>query len=291
MPSEISHRIDLHRNLKEFYNTDAGYFAEAHEVNSELTPERARLFSWIQPGTRVLDVGCGPGDNGRHLASRTNYVGCDLSSLALRMAHATLPSSHFALGESQSLPFASDSFDVVLSTYALEHLVFARQSLEEMWRVCRNGGLLLLISPAYDDPRQLPPSTSHWTAFQRGLLVARQTWRQLRRHFNPAHFDFTYISQPRVLNTAYQSDFDAVHLVSAREVSNFLRAKGGNVLFERKRVPRPVVEGGIRTRIFEHLRNFLLYFHLGEYLGLNLQIAVVKGKNVIPRQLHSSPSS
>ena len=43
-------------------------------------------------------------------------------------------------GESHRLPFATDAFDAVISTYALEHFVFPRESLEEMWRVCRPGG-------------------------------------------------------------------------------------------------------------------------------------------------------
>src|SRR5579864_4755357 len=175
MPTEADKQQQLHRDLKEFYNERADYFAEAHEVNCQLTPERSHLLSWIASGSRVLDVGCGPGDNGRRLSSRTRYVGCDLSNVALNMAREALPECQFTLCESQTLPFATGSFDVVLSTYSLEHFVFARQSLEEMWRVCRPDGLVILISPAYDDPRHLPPSTSHWTPLQRVRLRLTQT--------------------------------------------------------------------------------------------------------------------
>ena len=139
-------------------------------MNRELTPERAELFRFIPDGARVLDVGCGACDNAHAIAPRAKYFGCDVSHLALRRGAAAFPnlSLQFAQGESQRLPFRDGSFDVALSTYALEHFVFPRESLDEMWRVCGAGGRVILISPAYDDPRLLPPSTSHWSAWQIG---------------------------------------------------------------------------------------------------------------------------
>jgi SAM-dependent methyltransferase len=268
----------LHQSLRDFYNRDGDYFSEAREANAELTPERAHLLSWVKPEMFVLDVGCGPGDNGRHLQTRVRYMGCDLSSIALRMAREILPQCQFTMCESQELPFASASFDAVLSTYSLEHFVFPEESLDEMWRVCRPGGLVLLISPAYDDPRLLPPSVSHWTKQQRIRIILQQAWRQLKRHLIPSHYDFACVTQPRVLGEAYQSDFDAVHLVSAREISNFFRAKEGAILFERRRLPRQVTTGSLPMRLREHARNLLLRLHIGEYAGLNLQIIVQKGK-------------
>src|SRR5579864_720709 len=131
MAVQSDKQLQLHASLKKFYNTGAEYFSEAREVNCVVTPERAKLLSWVKSGDRVLDVGCGPGDNGRHLAGGVRYFGCDLSVLGLRLAQELLPEARFTLGESQRLPFAGDSFDVVLSTYALEHFVFARESLEE----------------------------------------------------------------------------------------------------------------------------------------------------------------
>ena len=233
MPQQSEKEV-LHQTLRDFYNRETEYFNEAKHANAELTPERAHLLSYIRPGALVLDVGCGPGDNGQHLGNRARYIGSDLSNIALQMAQEILPQSQFARCESQELPFASGSFDAVLSTYSLEHFVFPKESLDEMWRACRPGGLILLISPAYDDPRLLPPSVSHWTMPQRAWIVLRQAWRQFKRHVTPSHFDFACVTRPRVLGEAYQSDFDAVHLVSAREISNFFRAKGGTIIFERK---------------------------------------------------------
>jgi SAM-dependent methyltransferase len=276
MPDQKSEADKLHQTLKTFYNANEDYFLNAGEVNADLTPERRYLFACIKENDRVLDVGCGPCDNQRHL-KRSWYVGCDISQVALRLArNANLePLGGLVQGESQRLPFRDNSFDAVLSTYALEHFVFPRETMDEMWRVARPGGKVILISPAYDHPLHLPSSTSHWSRMDRGRLIALQAWRQLLRHFNSDRYYFARVQRPRVLADGYQSDFDAVHLVSAREVANFWRRKGGNICFERKRVARSPSENA-PSSLREKVRNFALRFHIGEYAGLNLQIVVEK---------------
>jgi ubiquinone/menaquinone biosynthesis C-methylase UbiE len=280
MPKPTPPPDEIHAQLRSFYNRDVAYYQEARATNRELSPERAHIFEWITPGDRVLDVGCGSGENGLHLGARACYFGADLSRVGLGLAASGLPpqARRLVQAESQRLPFATGSFEAVLSTYALEHFVFPRESLEEMWRVCRPGGRILLISPAYDRPGLLPPSTSHWTRAERGRLVVRQGTRQLMRHLRPNRFYFARVSRPRILSEAYRSDFDAVHLVSAREIANFFRAKGATFVFEHKRAPLPAgapARPG-RSRLREWLRNTLLRLGWGEYAGLNLQLVVAK---------------
>jgi SAM-dependent methyltransferase len=261
----------LHASLREFYNRDFGYFEEAGEANAMLTPERRELFAHISDGSLVLDVGSGGCENALFLGGRVRYVGCDVSSLALERAR-TLGRPLFGgvRCESQALPFRDGSFDVALSTYALEHFVFPEESLREMWRVCRTGGRVILISPAYDDPRELPPSVGHWPVSRRIGLAMEQAIRQTVRHVSPRQFYFSRVRDPRVLRGEYRPDFDAVHLVSAREIANFFTMLGGKILFERKRLPRN------GTGFHDALRNCFLRLGIGEYAGLNLQIVIEK---------------
>jgi len=261
----------LHAALREFYNCDEAYFTGAGEANAALTPERRELFGFIPEGALLLDVGCGSCENAAFLNGRVRYVGCDVSSLALaRAVQLKRPMFGTVQSESQRLPFRAASFDVVLSTYALEHFVFPEESLREMWRVCRVGGRIILVSPAYDDPLALPPSVGHWPRARRVGLIAEQAIRQVSRHLQPGRFYFAQVPQPRVLAGEYQPDFDAVHLVSAREVANFFKMMGGKILFERKRRPR--AGGGWRGAV----RNALVRSGIGEYAGLNLQIVIEK---------------
>ena len=52
-------------------------------------------------------------------------------------------------GDAQSLPFASESFDIVVSCETIEHIPDVRGALREMWRVARPGAQLFLTTPNY----------------------------------------------------------------------------------------------------------------------------------------------
>jgi ubiquinone/menaquinone biosynthesis C-methylase UbiE len=106
-------------------------------------------------GKRILEIACGRGGFANLLASRGGIVsGADFSGTALRIAadkHACDRNGHLDLtqADAENLPYAEASFDVVVSCETIEHLANPLNSLREMARVCRNGGLLYLTTPNY----------------------------------------------------------------------------------------------------------------------------------------------
>jgi len=113
----------------------------------ELLPEI--LSDYLKPGDLVLEAGCGSCRWVHHL-NRRGYraVGVDHSSLILRIMSRRDPSMHLAAGNVLALPFRSESFDAVLSSYVFEH--FQRgplPALRESYRVLKPGGLLFFIVP------------------------------------------------------------------------------------------------------------------------------------------------
>ena len=100
---------------------------------------------------RVLDVGCGIGQALFPLAVSKGAlgIGVDASRLALRMGrefyatHVPKARVSFIRGKAESLPFASESFDVVNCGLALPYTDNAR-TLGEVARVLRPGGVFLL---------------------------------------------------------------------------------------------------------------------------------------------------
>ena len=107
-------------------------------------------------GLRVLEVACGRAGFVRELARAGAYTtGCDFSMTALRVGQSKLrldsSSSNAALiqGDAQSLPFASESFDLIVSCETIEHVPDARSAMREMWRVARGGARLFLSTPNY----------------------------------------------------------------------------------------------------------------------------------------------
>ena len=107
----------------------------------------------VQPGQRVLDVGCGTGYFARLLTQAVGpeglVVGIDPSREMI--AYATRKAGRarnrqFQVGTAESLDFPADHFDVVVSSLVMHHLPedLRVPALREMRRVLRPGGKLLV---------------------------------------------------------------------------------------------------------------------------------------------------
>ena len=118
----------------------------------QLVREKIGLVS----GLRVLEVACGRGGFVTELAGAAARVtGCDFSFSALCVARRKIAGassdSPVALvhGDVQQLPFADDSFDLIVSCETIEHVPDVRMAILEMHRVTRPGGKLFLTTPNY----------------------------------------------------------------------------------------------------------------------------------------------
>ena len=131
----------------------------------------------IQPGERVLEIGCGTGEALSALAARAGpsgqAIGFDLSSGMLGMAQSKLgrlPLSNITLiqGDSALLPFAKETFNAVFMGFTLE--LFDNSEvpvvLEECSRVLRPGGRLGVVSLLEKD--------------RPGVVEALYAWAHLR---------------------------------------------------------------------------------------------------------------
>ena len=98
----------------------------------------------------ILSVGCGPGVFLRELAAlhpKAEFVGVDLSAERIHQAESRLrgvPNARVQVGDVNALPFESGSFDLVFCRFLMEYLPDKRHALQEMVRVCRGGGKVLL---------------------------------------------------------------------------------------------------------------------------------------------------
>jgi SAM-dependent methyltransferase len=99
---------------------------------------------------RLLSVGCGPGVFLRELAENHPHieiVGVDMSPSRVRGAEERLkglPNARACVGSANSLPFKSDTFDLVFSRFLMEYLPDKPGAVREMARVCSPGGKLML---------------------------------------------------------------------------------------------------------------------------------------------------
>jgi SAM-dependent methyltransferase len=114
---------------------------------------RLILRFWPSPTGRFLEAGCGFASNGFNLALRgADVSGVDLSSEAVRRAKEVFAerglACDFRLGDVRDLPFPEASFDFVYAGGVVEHFLETGRAVDEMTRVLRPGGRLLLTVPA-----------------------------------------------------------------------------------------------------------------------------------------------
>ena len=100
------------------------------------------------PGERILDAGCGTGIfTGDILERRTRVAGLDLSLPMLRKAedkgYACLD---LLQGDMRRLPFPEGAFEKTVSITALEFIAEAKPAVDELFRVTREGGTIVVAT-------------------------------------------------------------------------------------------------------------------------------------------------
>lgn len=98
----------------------------------------------LSAGDRLLDLGCGVGLLGRHVAPYVSeLVGLDFAVSLLARAHELAPTAHLSAGDLLRLPFRDGAFSKVLASSVLQYLDSldaVSVSLAEMRRVTAQGG-------------------------------------------------------------------------------------------------------------------------------------------------------
>lgn len=135
-------------------------------------------------GKRVLDVGCGKGRFARILQDRypqAEIWGLDISAEMLRYAPEGI---HTRQGSMTDLPFADESFDAVYATESLEHAIEIEAAVDEMCRVTRPGGRLVIIDKNIEQAGRLatPPWEKWLDRREMERLLARRC-RQVSSEF------------------------------------------------------------------------------------------------------------
>lgn len=127
-----------------------------------------------RPGDLVLDLAAGTGTSTvPFVAEGARAVPCDFSVGMLWVGKRARPRLPFVAGDATRLPFADASFDAVTISFGLRNVVDYELGLQEMRRVTRPGGRLVVCE--FSHPTYAPFRTIYTEYLMRALpVVARR---------------------------------------------------------------------------------------------------------------------
>jgi phosphatidylethanolamine/phosphatidyl-N-methylethanolamine N-methyltransferase len=137
--------------IERVYTTYAGFYDQVFGKVFQEGRESAVRNLNVQPGEYVLEVGVGTGIALPMYPSHCRIVGIDLSEGMLAKAKErtkVLRLSHVQLHrmDAGAMEFEDDSFDTVVAAYVVTAVPDHRKVVNEMIRVCRPGGRIIMLN-------------------------------------------------------------------------------------------------------------------------------------------------
>ena len=146
-----------------------------------------KLLKRFKSKGRLLDVGCGIGIF-MALAKKEGWEisGMDISSYSIKMARDIL-GIEAILGDLTESVFEERSFDIVTLWDTLEHFSNPSEQLQEIWRILKNDGILLINTPNESSLLKLMAATFFKLSFGRFDYPARKLYHRYHLFYYTPH--------------------------------------------------------------------------------------------------------
>jgi ubiquinone/menaquinone biosynthesis C-methylase UbiE len=249
-PDALEH---LDRQMAQFYGEAAARsryqeMLDSQEENQLAADSIASRFldEIAGSGARtVLEVGCGNGWLYRHLRAKGfsgTYHGVEVAQYIIDRNSTRHPEGRWRRGTAYEIGLPDGSTDVCFAFYVLEHMVYPERGLEEMLRVVRPGGSLLLVFPDFVASGRLASQQTGFTLgrasekLRKGRLFDAVVSLYDSRYRIPRHLQaararvgsFPVNTRPICLThrNVMSADVDALYIASKHEVVDWARNKG-----------------------------------------------------------------
>lgn len=131
----------------------------------------------IPKNGQILDVAAGTGDwtiaLAKELGDKGHVTGFDLSSEMLAVAREKVREAGVSFwvtltqGNAMELPYEDDTFDLVTIGFGLRNLPDAEKGMQELYRVLKPGGQLVVLETSQPDNPVIKP---FWKMYFKGVM-------------------------------------------------------------------------------------------------------------------------
>lgn len=142
--------LEVERHEKSTWEAAASIYADTAGLLTALSGQAELIseFGEIAHDSRVLDLGCGPGQLSDALSRVAGEVrGVDFAEPMVAAAQRSFPHLTFQVANGEQLPYDDSIFDVAVCNYTAHHLARPEVVFREMLRVLRPGGRVVIIHP------------------------------------------------------------------------------------------------------------------------------------------------
>ena len=161
---KLEHNIK--KNLKEFYECYGRYGEDTTilfdqygtdglEVRYPLRfmimyeGQLKAISSIVNPGQDILDVGAGDGLLAETLLKDAKTLtALDISLKRIKRCAERCKKGYFIVADAEGLPFKQESFDSIVASELIEHLIAPEEFLRSSYNALRKGGTLVISTPS-----------------------------------------------------------------------------------------------------------------------------------------------
>lgn len=133
---------------------------------------------------KLLDFGCGSKPY-KHIFEVAEYIGTDIEV----SGHSHKNEYIDVYYDGNTLPFAENTFDSILCSEVFEHLFNLEVMLDELYRVLKPGGFMLITVPFVWDEHEIPYDFGRYSSFGLTYLVEKHGFKVEASHKSTTYFE------------------------------------------------------------------------------------------------------
>lgn len=139
--------------MKSSTSKTKAYYSNKVNVYGMPKNREKRIMQLIEENVKnksILDVGCSEGYFGSKLKKKgAKVIGVDISKSAIKIAKQVLNEVRLVDLNDGKLPFQDRTFDIIVASEVIEHLIQPQKILNELARVVKKEGMVIITTPNF----------------------------------------------------------------------------------------------------------------------------------------------